>query len=74
VECQVEGCLCKQTNQPITEAVYGERQRRRKPSYESRGGTTAIWRSVSIDDLQRLANRFAPARKFAARRRKEDAR
>lgn len=73
MECQVEGCLCKTSNQPITEAVYGERPRRRKPSYDRRGGTTAIWRSVSIDELQRLANRFPKARTFAARRRKEEA-
>lgn len=72
MECQVEGCLCKQTNQPITEAVYGERPRRRKPSYESRGGTAKVFRAIELDSLQRLANRFPKARRFAARRREEE--
>lgn len=71
--CQIEDCLCKQTNEPITEAVYGKKGRRGGGKvYESRGGTAPVWRTLSSDALDRLAERYPKARRFAARRAKED--
>ena len=67
--CDIEGCLCKTTPQPITEAVYGKKPKRRGGEvYESTGGTAPIWRSITTDTLDRLAERYPKARRFAARR------
>jgi hypothetical protein len=69
-ECQIENCLCQSTIQPITEAVYGKKPKKRKVDvpYESRGGTAPLWRIISDDEMTELARKFPKARRFAARR------
>ena len=67
--CTIEGCLCQESPQPITEAVYGKKPKRRsKTEYEARGGTAPVWRLISDDEMLDLARRFPRARRFAARR------
>ncbi len=70
-QCEVEGCLCHTTTQPITEAVYGKKPRHRGKveQYEAHTGTQPLWERVDRDVLGRLAFEFGPRlRKLAARR------
>lgn len=73
-KCEVEGCLCQSTTQPITEAVYGKKPRHRgKVEYEAHTGGVPIYRTISAATLDRLAERYGKVRRLAARRQKEEA-
>jgi hypothetical protein len=69
--CEVEGCLCQTTTQPITEAVYGKKPKRRpqkEEHYAPHEGTEPLWQRISDDEMSLLARVFPKARRFAARR------
>lgn len=68
--CDIEGCLCHTTVQPITEAVYGKRPKKARDAdeYEPSGHGTAVWRRLELPQLDKLADVFPKARRFAARR------
>jgi hypothetical protein len=69
-QCKVEGCLCQTTTQPITEAVYGKKPKKRAKTaqYEPTSGGIPVWRRISDASMEKLADRYPRARRFAARR------
>jgi hypothetical protein len=75
-KCDIEGCLCQVSVQPITEVLYGDkfieerrkRARRPAPDYEPRGHRAAMWRRLDLEELNELAERFPKARRFVSRR------
>lgn len=57
--CDIEGCLCQSTTQPITEAVYGKKPRSRgNAEYEPHTGARPIYERLPVMDFAAILKRY----------------